>query len=196
MALLKWPAERYLSRSTNLWFYTVIASPCRLSFYVHTSTVFGSHRTLFCNMTLSLMRSAFGVVSASFQCQLEGLPDFNCARPINAVTGECITPTDLNKHCFMHKLLAPCCLCPLKYCGQCTFTEVAIMIEMYGRHHGEYIARCACNSCGYHGKLLQFKYQTSLPTLDEVNLERIYPKPGVPVGRYPRRDYFQPSMLP
>ena len=87
-----------------------------------------------------------------FESHRLNLTDIWSARPTNAVTGERITPSGMDDHRLTHRFLGPCCLCPLEHTGQYAFTEAAMVMETSGRYVGQYVASCACDSCGYYGK--------------------------------------------
>lgn len=65
-----------------------------------------------------------------------------------------IKPSDLEAYRQSHRMLGPCCLCPMKDGGQPDFVEAAMYMVTAGSLSGEYIASCAQNHCGYFGELL------------------------------------------
>lgn len=52
-----------------------------------------------------------------------------------------------------HRMLGPCCLCPLIYPNGPDFVESAMYFATTGSHAGLYVASCAKNKCGYLGEL-------------------------------------------
>ena len=52
-----------------------------------------------------------------------------------------------------HRMMGPCCLCPLIYPSGPDFVESAMYFATTGLHAGLYVASCANDRCGYLGKL-------------------------------------------
>lgn len=57
-------------------------------------------------------------------------------------------------HRLTHRMLGPCCLCPLADKNKPDFVESAIFQATEGDFTGEYVAACASElKCGYIGKI-------------------------------------------
>ena len=52
-----------------------------------------------------------------------------------------------------HRMLGPCCLCPMVDTRKPSFVEAAIYMASDGEHAGQFVATCAKNECGYFGAL-------------------------------------------
>ena len=58
----------------------------------------------------------------------------------------------LHRHCSKHRMLGPCCLCPLMYPDGPDFVKAAMYFATVGPHAGQYVAGCTEDKCGYIGK--------------------------------------------
>jgi len=58
----------------------------------------------------------------------------------------------MQDHRISHRMLGPCCLCPMMDESNPDFVEAAIYKASNGDQMGEYIAACAKDKCGYVGK--------------------------------------------
>jgi hypothetical protein len=112
--------------------------------------------------------------------------DPDSCRPTNDA-GERVPPSELGDHRLSHRFLGPCCICPILTNGEVTFTEAAIFMETSGRRAGQYLARCARDSCGYLSKPFRICFRGPFDDRKPVPLESVYPKLGVPLRLYPRR---------
>jgi len=83
--------------------------------------------------------------------------------------GTRVPPSDLLDYRIDHEFRAPCCLCASNANGV-GFTESAIYLAICGPYKDEYVAGCASDECGYL-----------------VCLERLYPKRGLILRKYPVR---------
>ena len=66
-----------------------------------------------------------------------------------------IHPSALNDHRISHRMLGPCCLCPMLDASAPDFVEAVIDMDPSGKHAGQYVAACAKDRCGYLGKSSQ-----------------------------------------
>jgi hypothetical protein len=82
----------------------------------------------------------------------EALSEPFAERPV--LNGARVVPSDLLWHRVTHRLLAPCCFCPLLDPSEPDVVETAIFRVAAGQHSGEYVAACAQNRCDYVGKPL------------------------------------------
>jgi hypothetical protein len=64
-----------------------------------------------------------------------------------------VRPSDLQDYRVSHRLLGPCCLCPMTDPNQPDFVEAAIYVVTAGPFSGQYVASCARDQCGYFGEL-------------------------------------------
>jgi hypothetical protein len=74
----------------------------------------------------------------------------------SSMEARAIHPSDLRSHRLSHRMLGPCCLCPLVDQNGPDFVEAAIYIPSTGALSGEYVASCALRKCSYFGKSLEF----------------------------------------
>ena len=65
---------------------------------------------------------------------------------------ERIRPSELQDHRVTHRVLGPCCLCPMVHASQPDFVEAAIYVLPVGPFSGQYVASCAQDRCGYFGE--------------------------------------------
>lgn len=70
-------------------------------------------------------------------------------RPVTQ--GMRVTPGDLVEYRRVHDFKNPCCFCASNGVGN-FYVESAIHMAVEGQYAGEYVARCASDSCGYLGK--------------------------------------------
>ena len=63
-----------------------------------------------------------------------------------------VHPSELRNHRLSHRVLGPCCLCPLADQYAPDFMEAAIYVVSTGTLSGEYVASCARSKCDYFGK--------------------------------------------
>ena len=63
-----------------------------------------------------------------------------------------ITPSQLWSHRISHRMLGPCCFCPLADPYAPGFVESAIYRRTESPYMGEWVATCARNKCGYFGE--------------------------------------------
>ena len=92
------------------------------------------------------------MVCAVACCSVIGTFELICGpRPVKE-DGQRVPPSELRNHRNTHKFLGPSCLCALKDAEQPAFTEAAIYIAVTQDMAGEYVASCAKDRCGYHGK--------------------------------------------
>jgi hypothetical protein len=67
-----------------------------------------------------------------------------------------VHPSDLRSYRLSHRMLGPCCLCPLVDKSGPDFMEAAIYVVVStGALSGEYVASCALGKCSYFGKSLE-----------------------------------------
>lgn len=66
-----------------------------------------------------------------------------------------IHPSELRTYRLSHRMLGPCCLCPLVDQNGPDFVESAMYVVSTGALSGEYVASCALRNCDYFGKLLE-----------------------------------------
>jgi hypothetical protein len=66
-----------------------------------------------------------------------------------------VPPSDLCNYRSSHRMLGPCCLCPLADQHGPDFVEAAIYVVPRGMLSGEYVASCASEKCSYFGKSLE-----------------------------------------
>ncbi|KAF9235501.1 hypothetical protein BU15DRAFT_64765 [Melanogaster broomeanus] len=85
-------------------------------------------------------------------------------------TGGRVTPDALLTHRQTHRFLGPGCLCSSQSIDG-TFTEALIFQVELGRFSGQWVAACAARVCKYW-----------------VFIERLYPKHGLPIKIYPKRE--------
>lgn len=72
-------------------------------------------------------------------------------RPV--INGRRVAPSALLDYRCTHKFLGPVCLCALfPRSGYTTGTEAAMFFETTGPYSGEFVAKCAKNSCGFLGR--------------------------------------------
>lgn len=64
-----------------------------------------------------------------------------------------IPPSELPAYRESHRILGPCCLCPLANPDAPDFVESAIYEATTGEHRGEWVASCASETCDYFGEL-------------------------------------------
>lgn len=64
---------------------------------------------------------------------------------------ERVRPSELQEHRMTHRVLGPCCLCPM-HASQPDFVEAAIYVLPVGPFSGQYVASCAQDRCGYFGE--------------------------------------------
>lgn len=76
-----------------------------------------------------------------------------------------ITPSDLREYRISHRMLGPCCLCPMIDINQPDFVEAAMYMPSTGPFAGQYIATCARDQCGYFGKLALLQFQNVNETI-------------------------------
>jgi hypothetical protein len=69
------------------------------------------------------------------------------ARP-TTVEGR-IPPSEMQAYRTSHRMLGPCCLCPLMDAATPNFVEAAIYMATDGEEAGQFVARCAKDACGY-----------------------------------------------
>ena len=65
-----------------------------------------------------------------------------------------VTPSSLLDHRISHRMLGPCCLCPMMDAMKPDFVEAAIYMASDGDNAGKYVATCAKDECGYFGELI------------------------------------------
>ncbi|KAI0038237.1 hypothetical protein FA95DRAFT_1684707 [Auriscalpium vulgare] len=92
------------------------------------------------------------------------------AWPVNE-DGERVPPSELVAHRNTHCFKGPGCLCAALDPDPNAFTEAAIFRVRTGRLSGNWVAACAHGVCRYF-----------------YIIERIYPRQGILVKRYPRRE--------
>jgi hypothetical protein len=73
-----------------------------------------------------------------------------CKRPMSA-EGR-IQPCEMQGHHVSHRMLGPCCLCPMIDTNKPDYIEAAIYKASTGEQAGRYIASCVKDACGYFGK--------------------------------------------
>jgi hypothetical protein len=67
-----------------------------------------------------------------------------------------VHPSDLRSYRLSHRMLGPCCLCPLVDQSGPDFVEAAMYVVVStGALSGEYVASCALRKCSYFGKSLE-----------------------------------------
>ena len=66
-----------------------------------------------------------------------------------------IHPSALNDHHISHRMLGPCCLCPMFDASTPDFIEAVIDMDPSSKHAGQYVAACVKDRCGYFGKSSQ-----------------------------------------
>lgn len=65
-----------------------------------------------------------------------------------------VPPSELASYRQTHRMLGPCCLCPMVDRNMPDFVESAIFLATVGHYAGEYVAACASKSgCGYMGEI-------------------------------------------
>jgi hypothetical protein len=77
---------------------------------------------------------------------------FTVSRPATGNTR--VRPSELRDYRESHRLLGPCCLCPMIDGNGPDYVESAIYEVSLGLFRGEYVASCARERCGYVGKSL------------------------------------------
>lgn len=83
-------------------------------------------------------------------------------RPSNStLTQGRVKPSDLQDYRQSHRMLGPCCLCPMQDATQPDFVEAAMYMITVGLLSGEYVASCARNRCGYFGEPLPLSIDKS-----------------------------------
>ena len=60
-----------------------------------------------------------------------------------------IPPSEMQTHRISHRMLGPCCLCPLMDATKPNFVEAAVYMATDGEEAGQFVARCANDECGY-----------------------------------------------
>ncbi|KAF6751821.1 hypothetical protein DFP72DRAFT_1070857 [Ephemerocybe angulata] len=105
--------------------------------------------------------------------------------PGDRATGRHLPPDELQDHRRTHKFRAPCCLCSLLDDVPYVEAEIAVVESLPLPHadreqnrtvmHGEYVAACATNRCGYF-----------------ICLERFYELNGLRLHVYEERDVPRP----
>ena len=68
--------------------------------------------------------------------------------------GSRVVLSELQNYCTSHRMLGPCCLCPMIDVDQPDFVEAAMYMPSSGPFAGQYIAMCARDRCEYFGKLM------------------------------------------
>jgi hypothetical protein len=63
-----------------------------------------------------------------------------------------IKPSEMQEHRTSHRMLGPCCLCPMIDMSKPDFIESAIYIASNGEQAGQFVAACAKGKCGYFGE--------------------------------------------
>jgi hypothetical protein len=98
-----------------------------------------------------------------------------------------IPPSAMGDHRITHRMLGPCCLCPMLDANKPDFIKAAIYMASAGEWQaGKYVATCAKDECGYSGEGCT---NLSLPTrltYHQAPLESLYDRPG-PIHNYARR---------
>ena len=103
------------------------------------------------------------MVSDRFHYNLSFKIDLHVRRPSKDVSGDelrgRITPSDLCEHRVTHRMLGPCCLCPMVDVNQPDFVEAAMYMPATGPFAGQYISTCAQDKCGYFGEPVLMRFQ-------------------------------------
>jgi len=60
-----------------------------------------------------------------------------------------IPPSEMQIHRISHRMVGPCCLCPLMDVTKPNFVEAAMDMATDGEEAGQFVARCAKDECGY-----------------------------------------------
>ncbi|KIM80674.1 hypothetical protein PILCRDRAFT_89605 [Piloderma croceum F 1598] len=60
-----------------------------------------------------------------------------------------ISPSAMQEYHISHRMLGPCCLCPMLDANKPDFIEAAIYKASDGEHRGHFVATCAKDDCGY-----------------------------------------------
>jgi hypothetical protein len=63
-----------------------------------------------------------------------------------------VEPHNLQAWRVSHRMLGPCCLCPMANVAEPDFKEAAIYQMPCASKGREYVASCARDLCGYFGK--------------------------------------------
>ena len=63
-----------------------------------------------------------------------------------------VTPSAMQDHRISHRMLGPCCLCPMMDPMTPDFVEAAIYMASDGDNTGQYVATCVKDECGYFGE--------------------------------------------
>ena len=87
--------------------------------------------------------------------RLTGIATLN-SRPTTS-NGCRLHPSEFLDHRITHRIMGPCCLCPLEDSYAPDFLEAAIGVKTSGGpYSGEYVACCAKNKCRYLGMQMHF----------------------------------------
>jgi hypothetical protein len=63
-----------------------------------------------------------------------------------------VHPSELRAYRMSHRMLGPCCLCPLFDATNPDYVEAPMYMKPKGPHAGHYVASCVEDRCGYFGK--------------------------------------------
>lgn len=115
----------------------------------------GSLTKLYWNITVELIDSNLGSGKhqlCSATCDVPSTYNtIYVSRP--STIHERIPPSELSSHRNSHRMLGPCCLCPMADQYAPDFVESAIYRKTDDPYSGEWVATCARNKCGYIGYL-------------------------------------------
>jgi hypothetical protein len=75
---------------------------------------------------------------------------FALSRPV--INGRRCTPAELLQYCASHNIRTPCCLCAVGH-KYITYMESDVRFDIGGQYPGEWVVRCATNTCKYIGDL-------------------------------------------
>lgn len=96
------------------------------------------------------------------------------ARP--STTNSHIVPSELSSYRNSHRMLGPCCLCPLADQYPPDVVESAIYQKSDDPHSGEWVVTCSWNKCGYMGQLTWIstrRITTDFDSIVGMSLRRI-----------------------
>lgn len=71
-----------------------------------------------------------------------------------------VHPSDLRDYRMSHRMLGPCCFCPLAEETQPDYVEAPIYMASLGESAGQYVASCARDRCGYFGESMRYYFRT------------------------------------